>query len=196
MWAYSRVDTVRKPENLKLIREAGIKWLCLGIENSDRKIRLQVTKGTFEDVDIREVVKMVHDADIEIIGNYLFGLPGDNYETMQSTFDLSLELCTMAWNAYAAMALPGSQLYKDAVTKGYDLPKNYADFSFHSYTTQPLPTEYLSPAEILKFRDEAWLKYHSHLPFLNKVEKKYGRSARENIEKMSKVTLKRKICGE
>lgn len=196
MWAYSRVDTVRKPENLKLVREAGIKWLCLGIENGDKTIRLQVTKGTFEDIDIREVVKMVHNADIEIIANYLFGLPGDTSGTMQNTFDLSLELCTMAWNAYAAMALPGSQLYKEAFEKGYDLPRDYAEFSFHSYNTKPLPTEYLTPAEILKFRDEAWLKYHSYLPFLNKVEKKYGRAARQNIEEMTKVKLKRKICGD
>lgn len=196
MWAYSRIDTARKPENLKLIREAGIKWLCLGIENSTKEIRLQVTKGRFEDVDIRDVVKMIHEADIEIIANYLFGLPGDTHETMQNTFDLSLELCTLAWNAYAVMALPGSQLYKEALAKSWDLPQDYAEFSFHSYNTKPLPTEHLTPAEILKFRDEAWSKYHSYKPFLDKVEKKYGKSAREGIEKMTKVKLKREILGD
>lgn len=196
MWAYSRVDTVRKPENLQLIREAGIRWLCLGIENGDKDIRLQVTKGTFEDIDIREVVKMVHSADIEIIANYLFGLPGDNFETMRNTLDLSLELCTMAWNAYAAMALPGSQLYKEAAIRGIDLPRDYSEFSFHAYNTKPLPTEHLTAAEILKFRDEAWLKYHRHLPFLVKVERRYGRQARANIEAMTRVHLKREICGD
>ncbi len=45
-----------------------------------KKCDLEVTKGKFEDVDIRQVVKMVHDADIEIIGNYLFGLPGDDHK--------------------------------------------------------------------------------------------------------------------
>jgi radical SAM superfamily enzyme YgiQ (UPF0313 family) len=196
MWAYSRIDTARKPENLKLIREAGIKWLCLGIENSSKDIRLQVTKGRFEDVDIRDVVKMIHDADIEIIANYLFGLQGDTQETMQSTFDLSLELCTLAWNAYAVMALPGSQIYKEAVDAGLELPKDYAEFSFHSYITKPLPTEHLSPAEILRFRDEAWQKYHNYPPFLVKVEKKYGKAARESIQKMTQVKLKRKILGD
>ena len=33
MWSYSRIDTVKRPEVLKLIRKAGIKWLCLGIES-------------------------------------------------------------------------------------------------------------------------------------------------------------------
>tara|TARA_R110000824_G_scaffold97531_2_gene233102 strand:- start:119 stop:937 length:819 start_codon:yes stop_codon:yes gene_type:complete len=196
MWAYSRIDTVRKPENLTLVREAGIKWLGLGIESGDKNVRLQVTKGKFEDIDIREVVKMVHEADIEIIGNYLFGLPGDDYASMNKTFDLSLELCTLAWNAYATMALPGSSLYKEAVETGYKLPDDYAGYSFHSYNTQPLPTEHLTPAEILKFRDEAWLSYHTYEPFLQKVENKYGKIARDNIEDMTKISLKRRILGD
>ena len=33
MWAYSRIDTVRDPKQLELIRKAGIKWLALGIES-------------------------------------------------------------------------------------------------------------------------------------------------------------------
>ena len=196
MWAYSRVDTARKPENLALIRKAGIKWLCLGIESADRKVRFEVTKGRFKDVDITEVAKRVHDADIEIMANYLVGLPCDTHDTMQKTLDLSLELCTLGWNMYAAMALPGSRLYKEALEAGLDLPNEYSGFSFHSYETKPLPTEDLEPWEILKFRDEAWTKYHTSRQFLDKIEKKYGKIARENILQMSKVKLKRKILGD
>ena len=121
MWAYSRIDTITNSDQLNLIRRAGIKWLCLGIESGNRKIRLEVTKGKFQDIDIKDVVKKVHDADIEIIANYLFGLPGDTLETMQKTLDLSLDLNTIAWNAYAVMALPGSGLYKKAKEKGYQV---------------------------------------------------------------------------
>ena len=196
MWAYSRIDTVRKPENLKLIREAGIRWLCLGIESADRTVRIEATKGKFKDVDITEIVKMVHDADIEIIANYIFGLPEETHVSMQKTQDLSLELCTMAWNTYPAMALPGSRLYKEAIDAGIPLPTRYEDYSFHSYEAQPLPTEALTPAEIIKFRDDAWHEYHAHEPFLQKVEDKFGLIARENIEKMSKIRLKRRLLEE
>mgnify|MGYP001446610259 CR=1 FL=1 len=196
MWAYSRIDTIRRPGILSLVRKAGIKWLCLGIESADKKVRLEVSKGKFEDVDIEKVVKSVHDADIEIMANYIFGLPGDDRDSIQKTLDLSLELCTVGWNAYAAMALPGSQLYKNAIIKGHKLPEDYAGYSFHAYNTQPLPTQYLKPEEILKFRDEAYTKYHTYPPFLEKIEKKYGKIARENIEKMTKVKLKRKILGD
>ena len=193
MWAYSRVDTIKRVETLNLVRKAGIKWLCLGIESSSKEVRLEVSKGKFEDVDIKEVVKRVHDADIDIMANYIFGLPGDNMKKMRETLDLSIELNTLGWNAYAAMALPGSELYRDAVQKKYPLPDSYEGYSFHAYETQPLPTEHLSPAEILEYRDQSFIKYHSNKNFLRKIENKFGTKAVNTIKEINKIKLKRKI---
>lgn len=196
MWAYSRVDTVRRPELLKLVREAGIKWLALGIESGDKAVRLEVSKGRFEDVDIKKVIQQVHDADIEVMANYIFGLPGDTKESMQKTLDLSKELCTFGWNAYAAMALPGSKLYKEAVTNGIPLPDGYKGFSFHGYETLPLPTKTLTAAEVLEFRDKAFEEYHSYPLFLEKIKSKFGQVAVDNINEMLTVKLKRRIIDE
>ena len=63
---------------------------------------------------------------------------------MKKTLALSKELNTLAWNAYAAMPLPGSQLYKNAVDEGWDLPEDYAGYSFHAYNTKPIPTDELA----------------------------------------------------
>jgi radical SAM superfamily enzyme YgiQ (UPF0313 family) len=196
MWSYSRIDTVKRPEILELVRKAGIKWLCLGIESGDKSVRLEVAKGKFEEVDVREVIKKVHDADISVMANYIFGLPGDTKETMKKTFDLSVELCTAGWNTYAAMALPGSQLYKNALDKKYKLPESYEGYSFHSYETQPLPTETLKPEEILEYRDKSFINYHTQKHFLNKIERKFGKKALDNIKDMTKISLKRKILDD
>jgi len=196
IWAYSRIDTIRRKNILKLVRKAGIKWLCLGIESGDKKVRLEVAKGKFEDVDVENVIKQVHDADIEVMANYIYGLPGDTEETIEKTYQLSKKLNTLGWNTYAAMALPGSELYKNALENNIKLPDNYDGYSFHSYSTQPLPTEKLSAAKILSLRDKKFLEYHSNTSFLNKIEKKFGKKARQNIIDMTKVTLKRKIIEE
>ena len=113
-------------------------------------------------------------------------------ETMQQTLDLSRELCTIAWNAYVAIPLPGSKLYKDSIDGDVELPEDYDGYSFHSYNTKPVPTENLTTSEILKFRDEAFIKYHSYEPFLQKVEDKLGIVAVDNIKEMLKIKLKRK----
>jgi radical SAM superfamily enzyme YgiQ (UPF0313 family) len=196
MWAYSRVDTVTNPEFLSLVRRAGIRWLALGIESASKKIRLEVSKGKFEDVDIRKVVEQIHESGIEVMANYIVGLPGDTLTTMNETLQLSIELCTSGWNMYPAMALPGSQLYKMAIEDNKVLPLNYEGYSFHSYETVPFASENLSGAEILKFRDNAFKVYHSDQRFLKRIEETYGSESVEEIRKMTKIDLRRKLIDQ
>jgi len=193
MWSYSRIDTVKNLETLQLVRKAGIKWLALGVESSQKKIRLEISKGKFEDVDIKKVIERVHSAGINVMANYIYGLPGDNKQTIDQTFNLSVDLCTAGWNTYAAMALPGSKLYSDALKENIELPNTYEGYSFHSYETLPLPTKQLSAKEIITLRDEAFNKYHAHKPFLKLIENKFGKNAVQNIIEMNKIKLKRKI---
>ena len=194
-WAYARVDSVRK-DQLELFKKAGVNWLALGIEAGNPQVRLEIDKGRFKQVDIHEVVQDIKDADINVLGNYMFGFPEDTQETMQETLDLALELNCEHANFYAAMALPGSPLYMEAVNNKWELPQTFDEFAFLSYDCKPLRTKNLTGAEVLKFRDEAWHKYFSHEPFLNLVENKFGLQSRHNIEEMSKIRLKRKILGD
>ena len=120
----------------------------------------------------------------------------DTEETIEETFRLSLKLCTSGWNTYAAMALPGSLLYKEARKKGYELPKTYSGYSFHGYETVCLPTEKLKNWEVLKLRDDAFIRYHTNENFLNRIQQKFGNIEKNNIIKMTKIRLKRKIIEE
>jgi len=193
MWSYSRIDTVTDPEFLKVVRSAGIRWLALGIESADKSVRLEVTKGNFEDVDIERVVKQIEDAGINVMANYIVGLPGDNAESMQKTLNFSKKLNTAGWNMYAAMALPGSELYKFALENNVELPKTYSAFSFHSENTLPLRTEFLTAAEILKFRDKAFIEYHSSKEFQEKILHKFGQESLNTINETCKYKLKRDL---
>jgi anaerobic magnesium-protoporphyrin IX monomethyl ester cyclase len=194
-WAYARVDSVRE-DQLKLFKDAGVNWLALGIESGNQQVRLEIDKGRFKQVNIREVVKQIKDADINVLGNYMFGFPEDTKETMQETLDLALELKCEHANFYAAMALPGSPLYMEAKNNNWELPQTFDEFAFLSYDCKPLRTRSLSGAEVLKFRDDAWHTYFSHKPFLELVENKFGSQSRQNVEEMSKIRLKRKILGD
>lgn len=92
-------------------------WLALGIESGNTVVRKDVVKGKFTEVNIRDLVEKIQDHGINVIGNYIFGLPEDNIETMQDTLDMSLELNCEFANFYSAMAYPGSKLYLDALKK-------------------------------------------------------------------------------
>ncbi|GGB12342.1 hypothetical protein GCM10011491_45250 [Brucella endophytica] len=195
MWTYSRVDTVR-PAALETFKKAGVNWLALGVEAGNQLVRQEVSKGTFKEVNIREVCKTIADSDINIISNYIFGFPDDNYETMQQTLDLALELNTEMANMYPCQALPGSPLYHTARLNGWDLPSSYEGFAFLSYESEPMRTNYLSAADVLSFRDEAWQTYFTNPAYLSFVEKRFGAVERSNVEEMTKIKLKRKLLGD
>jgi len=195
MWAYSRVDTVR-PQYLEAFQRAGINWLALGIEAGSQLVRQEVSKGSFKDVNIRDIVATTRASGMNVISNYIFGFPDDTRETMQQTLDLALELCTEMANMYPCQALPGSPLYAEAKAKGWPLPESYAGYAFLSYESQPLPTKHLSAADVLRFRDEAWQRYFTHEPYLQLVERKFGREERANVEAMARIRLKRKLLGD
>ena len=115
---------------------------------------------------------------------------------MQATLDFALDNQTEMVNFYSAMAYPGSPLYKDAERKGIDLPQTYAGYSQHAYETLNLSNDTLSAAEILKFRDSAWMKYHTNESYLNRLESNFGSKARSNLEATTKIPLKRKLLGD
>jgi len=194
-WAYARVDSVRE-DQLELFKKAGVNWLALGIEAGNPEVRLEIDKGKFKQVDIRDVVQKIKDANINVLGNYMFGFPEDTMETMKETLDLALELNCEHANFYAAMALPGSPLYLEAQKNNWELPETFDEFAFLSYDCKPLRTKSLSAAEVLKFRDEAWHKYFSHKPFLDLVKTKFGELAQNNIIEMEQIKLKRKLLGD
>ncbi len=192
IWCYSRVDTV-KEQYLDILKKAGVNWLALGIESGNTRVRKDVTKGRFEDVDIRDVVKKIRAHDINVIANYIFGLPEDDIPSMQMTLDLALEMNTEEANFYSAMAYPGSPLHGQARKAGWKLPDAYSGFSQHSYNAQPLPTKYLTAPQVLEFRDKAWMQYHTNPQFLSLLERRFGSLAVEETLRSTKIQLKRKI---
>jgi len=195
MWAYSRVDTVRK-EKLDLFKKAGVNWFALGIEAGNQTVRQEVSKGTFKESNIQDICRSVRDSDIKIISNFIFGFPDDTHETMRETLDLAIELnCEMA-NMYPCQALPGSPMYRTAKRNGWALPDSFEGYAFLSYESQPLPTKHLSAAEVLKFRDEAWQTYFTNPGYLAMVERTFGPAQRKNIEDMSSIKLRRRLLGD
>lgn len=195
IWCYSRVDTV-KDQYLETLKKAGVNWLALGIESANARVRKDVTKGSFEDVNIRDVVGKVRDHGMNVIGNYIFGLPEDDMASMQATLDLAMEMNTEEANFYSAMAYPGSPLHGLARKEGWKLPDAYSGFSQHSYDCQPLPTNHLGADQVLAFRDEAWMKYHTNPKFLELLKTKFGQAAVDETVKSTKIKLKRKLLHD
>jgi radical SAM superfamily enzyme YgiQ (UPF0313 family) len=190
LWVYGRADTIDGTLLAKM-RRAGITWICLGIESGNEAVRRDVNKNIAG--DIKATVAAIRAAGIHVLGNYMFGLPEDTLETMQQTLDLALELNTEYANFYCVMAYPGSRLYDDALRQEGALPDGWEGYSQYGYTAQPLPSRHLSPAQILKFRDQAFVAYHTAPGYLEMIRKTFGERVVGHIAKMLAVPIRRSL---
>ncbi len=192
IWAYARVDTIQD-RMLEKLKQAGFNWLAFGIEAASERVRDDVQKGFGQD-EIFSTIAKVQNAGINVIGNYIFGLPEDDLKTMQATLDMAIDLnCEMA-NFYCTMAYPGSPLYTLAQQNGWALPQSWSGYSQHSVDMLPLPTKHLSAAEVIRFRDDAFQKYFLNPKYLDMVQRKFGAETRQHIVEMSAHKLERKFA--
>lgn len=193
LWAYARVDTINTPL-LKKMKRAGLNWLCLGIEAGAAKVRDNV--GKIINKDIFNTVRTIQKNDIYVLGNFMFGLPEDNLETMRTTLEAAIRLRCEFVNFNCTMAYPGSQLYDQCIKTAPDkLPDSWDGYTQHGYETQPLPTKYLTSEQVLKFRDEAFIQYYSDTEYLNFMRQRFGNKTADHIIDMTRIRLKRKILG-
>lgn len=193
IWAYARVDTMTE-EMLVPLRAAGVRWLVLGIESGDARVRDGVDKScTASDID--EAVRRLRAAGLHVHANYIFGLPDDDHRSMQATLDLARRLQTEFANFYCAMAYPGSALYPRALAEGWPLPSSWSGYAQHAVDTHPLPTRHLSATDVLRFRDAAFSSYYTAPEYLSMMEQRFGPDVRRAIEAMTRVPLKRALLG-
>ena len=91
------------------------------------------------------------------------------------------------------MIYPGSRLYADAVRDGKPLSGNWASYAPLGYECIPFAPDGLTPAEVLRFRDMAFLRYFGDPEYLAMILEKFGQPAVADIQAMLAVPIKRKI---
>lgn len=187
IWTYGRVDTVT-PGMLKMMKKAGINWIAYGFESGNKAVLEQVSKGyDFNTVD--SIVKMTYDNGIHIVANFMFGLPKDDYDSMQQTLQMAFDINAEWANFNSVMAYPGSGLYADAIRNKMRLPVTWQGYSQYAADCQPMDTEYLSAEEVVAFRDYAFKAYFTNPRYLKRIEKLFGIETVEQLRKMTEHSL-------
>jgi radical SAM superfamily enzyme YgiQ (UPF0313 family) len=155
IWAYARLDTVTE-KMLKAMKRGGINWLAYGFES--------VTDKKFVD-RTEDIIKMTRDAGINIMANFIFGLPGNTLDDDEASLEFAMKHLFEYVNFYDAKPYPGSQWHKDVKLsvpcEAYDQYKN-----------------------ISEFRQKAFETYFNNPDYLAMVFRKWGSKSLENIRSM------------
>ena len=163
IWAYARVDTVNF-DQLKTMKKAGINWLAYGFESGCDSVLKASGKLANKSNAIRAVA-MTHDAGINIIGNFIFGLPKDTEETMQETLEFAKSLKLEYVNFYMAKSYPGSKIYKGN--------KDWSSYNQYGQDGK-------------SFSDRAFVEFFTDKGYLYRIKNKFGIQAVEHIDSMLK----------
>lgn len=167
IWAYARVDTV-EPKTLDKMWKAGINWLGFGFESGSDEVLNNVSKKSSLS-QAKQAVKQTHEAGINVIGNFIFGLSGDSLQTMQRTLDFAKLLEIEFVNMYYCESLPGTPLYNES-EKDWD---KFGQFNKEQPDTLAR-----------KFRDEAFNDYFLDPNYLNHIRQRFGEQSVKQIKDM------------
>lgn len=178
-WCFARADRVSN-RLMDKMRRAGIEWVFMGFESGKDLILKNINKQQTVE-QIKKAVDIVHDGGIHVGGNYVYGLPGETFESMQETLDLAKELNTEYANHFIIMAYPGTKLYEVALQKGYPLPERWGQYGFFAPDAIPMRTEELAPQDIVEFRDNAFKEYFSSERYQSMIKRKFGQEAVDYI---------------
>jgi radical SAM superfamily enzyme YgiQ (UPF0313 family) len=117
-------------ELFRLMKEAGCKRVGFGVESGNQRV-LDIMKKNQTIEDVREAFSNAREAGLQTIGFFIFGLPGENEETMEDTIKLALELDPDLANFMIAAPFPGTELYQMILDGGDLFSHDWQDFAIH-----------------------------------------------------------------
>ncbi|MBW1796971.1 MAG: cobalamin-dependent protein [Deltaproteobacteria bacterium] len=166
--AISRVNYVSQ-DMLYWMRKAGCTQISYGVESGSEKIRNAVLKKNIKAGQIRNAFALTTKQGIMARAYFIYGSPGENWDTVQETIDLIHEIKPLSIIFYILDIFPGTALYSDfkrkvKVTDDIWL-KQVEDIMY--FETDPHLTREL----ILAFGEKLRTTFYENLPgFIDAIE--------------------------
>ncbi len=165
----TRVNLV--DENLlKTMRLGGCRGMSFGIESGSQKILDNAKKGiTVQEAET--AIKAAKKAGIKVFCSFIFGLPGENWETVNETIRFVTHSLPTGAQFNVAVPYPGTELYDIAVERGWvkkdfgwaDLLQHEASMRTDELTADELNLARKKAYRALYFSGRWWLQNMWHV---------------------------------
>ena len=126
-------------------------------------LRNVIRKGQTVDM-VREAFRNAKAAGLQTMGFFIFGMPGDNEETMEKTIKLALELDPKLANFLLAAPFPGTAMYDMIMEGGQVFADTWADYAIHEQKTRFVMNENYDPDLVIKKWRDAYRRFYLYRP--------------------------------
>jgi radical SAM superfamily enzyme YgiQ (UPF0313 family) len=116
-------------ELLRKLKQAGLKRVAFGVESGDPDILLSIDKKIDHDT-IRLAFKNAKAVNLETIGFFIIGLPGETEESMEKTINFACEVDPMIANFSMMTPYPGTKVWEIVKRQGNLLLNDWEDYVF------------------------------------------------------------------
>jgi len=151
-------------ELFQLMKGAGCKRVGFGVENGDDlMLRNVIKKGQTVDM-VRKAFSEAKAAKLQTMGFFIFGMPGDNEETMEKTIQLALELDPKLANFMLAAPFPGTAMYDMIQEGGQVFADSWGDYAIHEQKTRFVMNDNYDADLVIKKWREAYRRFYLYRP--------------------------------
>lgn len=151
---------------LKVMKKAGCRLLCVGFESGCQEILNNVNKG----IDVKKAKKFARsckEVGIKVHGCFIFGLPGETFETIRQTIEYAKSLNVDSVQFYPIMVYPGTELYNWALENNHLTTEDYSQWLTKEGVHNCLISyPHLSSSMLTKVCDEALKEYYFRASFI------------------------------
>lgn len=154
--ANTRVDSIDE-ELLKIMKDAGCWLLSIGIESGSNEI----LKNALKKIDTGQVekcIEVINRNGLKTIGYFMFGLPGEDKDTIEETISFSLKLKLDYAYFFVATPFPGTMFYKYAEDSGILKSKDWERY-YHG-ESDVIEYSHLSSKDLQKAIAKAYRKFY------------------------------------
>ncbi|MDH4209202.1 MAG: radical SAM protein, partial [Anaerolineae bacterium] len=159
----ARVDTVDR-EVLAAMKEAGCHYILFGVESGSPRM-LEIMKKRITLDQVRQAFKDCREVGIKTQAFFLFGVPGENRETIEETIQFAKEIDADSTQFAIAIPHPGTQLYETCMDNGWLVFDNWEDFAAENSLIE---TEALTREDVEKARIHAYRSYYLSPQFVGR----------------------------
>ncbi len=151
---------------LKLMKRAGCRLLCVGIESGDDGILDNMNKN-IDRGRIERFFAAAASAGVLLHGCFMVGHPGETKETMEETLAFAKKLRPDTAQFFPVMAYPGTALYRWAEKNGFLRARSFADWlTPEGQHNCVLERPDLSAAALVAFCDRARREFYTSPAYL------------------------------
>jgi len=148
-WLFeTRADKISK-SLLGKMKKAGCNRIHYGIETGDEKLLRKIGKPGVDKQVIKQVFKDTAEAGIYTMAHVIFGLPGEDEETLKSTYNFLLEINPDGVNWNLVTPYPGTKLFEMAKHRNLILTYDWSKYNTRDIVMR---TERLSGAKLMRIK--------------------------------------------